>query len=220
MRCTPLLGAILLGAMMLAGCGAAKNAAIEVKESFGYAKRKQLVAAVKDTREEQQEAKEQFADALEEFIAVTGAKTGELESRYKSLKSRYDDAESQAKAVRTQIADTERVAGALFKEWRGELEQYSSQDLRRSSEQQMNQTQREFDRLVTTMHAAADKMDPVLAAFKDQVLYLKHNLNARAIASLQSNADKMQTDVTNLIREMEKAIKESTDFIDRMQQEG
>ena len=35
-------------------------------------------------------------------------------------------------------------------------------------------------------------MKPVLAAFHDQVLVLKHNLNARAIASLEGTAVTLQ----------------------------
>ena len=60
-------------------------------------------------------------------------------------------------------------------------------------------------------------MDPVLAAFKDQVLFLKHNLNARAISSLQGNAAQMQTDINALIRDMEASIKEANSFIDQME---
>ncbi|MCE7973871.1 MAG: DUF2959 domain-containing protein [Leptolyngbya sp. PLA1] len=204
----------------VAGCGAAKNATINLKESFGYAKRDQLVDAVKDTRDEQQAAKKQFASALDEFMAVTGAKGGELETRYKKLSDQYDRAESRANAVKDEISHTERVAKLVFEEWRAELAQYSSPDLRRQSERLLDDTQGRYDRLISVMKSAASKMDPVLAAFRDQKLFLKHNLTARAIASLQDNADRMQTDIAGLIKEMERAIAESNEFIDAMQKEG
>jgi hypothetical protein len=173
------LFAALVLAIALPGCGAAKNAAINLKEKFGYEKREQLVDAVKDSRDEQQEAKKQFATALDEFMAVTNAKPSELENRYRRLSSRYEKAESQAQAVRDEIAHTERVATLVFKEWQDELAQYSSPDLRRQSEVMMHDTRSQYERLISTMKGAAAKMDPVLAAFKDQVLFLKHNLTAR-----------------------------------------
>jgi hypothetical protein len=46
---------------------------------------------------------------------------------------------------------------------------------------------------------------------------LKHNLNARAIASLQANADQLQGDITALVRDMESSIAEANSFIQQMQ---
>jgi hypothetical protein len=49
------------------------------------------------------------------------------------------------------------------------------------------------------------------------VLFLKHNLNAQAIASLEGNLATMQTDVTALIAEMEASINEADAFVAGMQ---
>ena len=56
-------------------------------------------------------------------------------------------------------------------------------------------------------------MGPVMAALKDQVLYLKHNLNAKAILSLQQEFGTIKSDIAALIQEMEKSIKEADAFI-------
>jgi len=48
---------------------------------------------------------------------------------------------------------------------------------------------------------------------RDQVLFLKHNLNARAIASLQTELTRIQTDVSRLIRDMVIAMQEADSFI-------
>ncbi|GJQ28969.1 MAG: DUF2959 domain-containing protein [Phycisphaerae bacterium] len=197
--------------------GACSSAGIALKEKFGYAKREQLVDNVKDARDAQQEAKVTFASALDEFLAVTKVSGGELESQYKKLRDEHERAQSKADAVRGRIKDVDRVATALFKEWNEELKQYSSDALRRSSERQLMDTQRQYDRLFAAMKAAEAKMDPVLAAFKDQVLFLKHNLNARAIAGLQGTTAEIERDVTTLIREMEASIAESNRFIEQMQ---
>ena len=66
------------------------------------------------------------------------------------------------------------------------------------------------------MKRSEQKMQPVLAAFRDQVLYLKHNLNAQAVSSLQGTADTLQTDVAALVADMEAAVREATAFIDAM----
>ena len=57
----------------------------------------------------------------------------------------------------------------------------------------------------------------MLDSLKDNVLYLKHNLNARAIASLKGELTTVNEDVTNLIDAMQRAIDESDQFIEQMQ---
>ena len=74
-----------------------------------------------------------------------------------------------------------------------------------------------FEQLAGPMKEAVGKMDPVLAAFKDQTLFLKHNLNARAIAGLETDLNEIRTDVTDLIKEMEASIAEANSIIDSLQ---
>jgi hypothetical protein len=113
----------------------------------------------------------------------------------------------------------ENVAEALFDEWETEIEQYSSESLKRSSTQQLNDTRKDYNQLINAMKRAEKKIDPVLSAFRDQVLFLKHNLNARAISSLKSELVAVESDVASLIREMEKSIGEADAFIKSMVKE-
>ncbi len=56
-------------------------------------------------------------------------------------------------------------------------------------------------------------MEPVLKQFQDQVLFLKHNLNAQAIASLKGEAGLIQNEITRLIEEMNVSIRQADEFI-------
>jgi hypothetical protein len=205
---------LLTCAAPLVGCSSTQ---IAIKESLGYAKREQLVDRVEDARDGQEAAKEQFQSALEEFLSVTGVSTGELEKKYASVKKQYDQCEDRAESVRSRIRSVERVADALFKEWEAELKQYESDQMRSASQRQLDDTRVRYNALLTTMKDASAKMDPVLAAFRDQTLFLKHNLNARAIASLQETSGQIQSDVATLVAEMEQAINEANAFINQMQ---
>lgn len=203
----------------LAVLPACSSTRIALAEQFGYAKREQLVSRVEEARDDQQEAKQQFESALAEFIAVTGATDAELEGKYNKLKKELERSDSKAKSVRDRIQSVENVGEALFKEWRAELKQYQNDTLRAQSEQQLTATRDKYDRLVAAMKTAASKMDPVLAAFSDQVLFLKHNLNARAIAALQGNVTQLQGEIGVLVAEMEASIAEANRFIEGMKQD-
>ena len=94
-----------------------------------------------------------------------------------------------------------------------EIEQIQNPNLRAKSEQMKGDTERRYQGLITTMKGAEQRMAPVLSAFNDQVLFLKHNLNAAAISSLQSEATKIQSDVAGLIADMQKSIEEADQFL-------
>lgn len=183
---------------------------------FGYEKRDILVDRVKDARDDQQQAKEQFKTTLEKFQALTNFKGGELEATYKTLNSEYERCESKAADVSKRIKSVESVAGDMFAEWKSELSQYQNAELRRSSEQKLNDTKARYEQLIATMHKSESTMKPVLVAFRDQVLFLKHNLNAQAISSLQATAAGIEQDVQKLIADMEASIASADQFISQM----
>ncbi len=187
-------------------------------EKFGIHKREILVDRVEDARDSQKEAKEQFASALEEFSAVLNFNGGTLEEKYQQLNAELETSEEHAEAVRERIDKVEDVAEALFDEWQDELKLYSSDSLRRSSARKLKETRSHYQGLMTAMHRAESKIEPVLTPLRDQVLYLKHNLNAQAIASLQSELGRVEGDVASLIREMEKSILEADAFIVTLEQ--
>src|SRR5882757_6606540 len=159
--------------LLLAGCSGAYYQAME---KIGFLKRDILVDRVEKAQDSQTKAKEQFASALEHFLAVTKADGSDLQRKYDEMSREFTRSESRAKDVRERIAAVEDVSQALFREWKQELSQYSNPALRRDSERQLDQTRRRYDALISLMNRAADRMDPVLATFRDQVLYLKHNL--------------------------------------------
>lgn len=189
-------------------------------EKFGIAKREILADRVDATRKAQQEAKEQFADALQRFLAVTKADGGDLQKKYEELNTQFKRSESQAKEVRQRIASVADVGEALFREWKQELAQYTNPALRSDSQRQLDLTRRRYDALLALMQRAAERMDPVLATFRDQVLFLKHNLNARAVSSLGSTHRALEADISRLISDMENSIREAEIFIRDLKSES
>ncbi len=206
------LSVVLLA--LSAGCSSMNYA---IREKFGQHKREILVDRVEDAKESQEAAKAEFVDALTQFKAVTGYRGGKLERKYEEIKGSYDNCATRAKDVSDRIAAIEDVAGALFREWKQELSQYTSAGLRQASERQLAQTRASYDRLIAAMRTAESRMQPVLNTFRDQVLFLKHNLNAQAIASLADVSVELQGDVDRLIRDMQIAIDGATRFIEQMQ---
>jgi len=202
-------GTILMG---LAGMGC-QTAYYETMEKLGYHKRDLMVSDVKKARDAQQDAKEQFKSALDRFSKTLNVQGGELQEKYETLNTEYERSETKAQAVRDRIASVEDVSEALFKEWNAELKEYSSAALRKNSERQLAQTRTQYAQLIKAMKRAESKMDPVLAKFKDQVLFLKHNLNAQAISSLKGELVSVEGNIDSLIKDLNASIKEADSFL-------
>jgi hypothetical protein len=212
------LGLILIFSLVLimSGCDTAYYGTME---KMGYHKRDLMVNRVESARDAQEDAKEQFESAFEKFSSVLQFDGGDLEDKYDQLKAAYDRSSARAQTVRDRIDSVEDVASDLFDEWETELSEYSSDSLRRSSTRKLKQTRRQYTQLIGAMKRAESKMDPVLTAFHDQILFLKHNLNARAIASLQTELISVESEVNSLIKDMNASIKEADAFISTMTNE-
>jgi chromosome segregation ATPase len=208
-------GVVMLS-LLSTGPGACKSAYYGMWDKMGWAKRDILVDRVKDAKEDQEAAKKQFQSALDQFKAVTNFQGGDLEATYKKLNKEYESCESRASDVRKRIASVDTVAQDLFKEWQKELGEYDNAEMKNSSEQKLRDTKDKYNQMYNAMKNAETKMDPVLKTFKTQVLYLKHNLNAAAISSLQTQVVGIQGDVDKLIKDMEASINEANSFISQM----
>ena len=200
----------LAAVLLLGGCQSAYYAAWE---KLGVEKRDILVDRVEDARESQEDAQEQFSSALEQFSTLINYDGGELQDVYESLNEECESSKAAAEAVTARIDGVENVAEALFDEWQLELEKYSNANLRRDSERQLKETQRRYTSLLRSMRNVERSMDPVLTALQDNVLYLKHNLNANAVGALQGELKEIRQDVDRLIKEMNAAIEQSDAFI-------
>ena len=216
-RFLPCFLSCVMIAWMLPGCD---TLYMERDGEDGYAKRDILRSRVKVARDAQEEAKQEIQSALDQFGKVVNFSGGDLEATYKKLNGELESSEEQAETVRKRINDVESVADALFKEWKTELDQYSSKDLRRKSEAKYTQTKTRYGEMLAAMKKAEQRIDPVLRPLRDQVLYLKHNLNARALSSLKGELVKVDAQVDQLVKEMNRSIAEADKFIQGLEKDA
>jgi ElaB/YqjD/DUF883 family membrane-anchored ribosome-binding protein len=110
----------------------------------------------------------------------------------------------------------EEVADDLFKEWSEENKTYADAVLKRSSENQLRDTRAQYTEMLKTMKDAEASMQPVLVTMRDNVLFLKHNLNAQVVGSLQTTFNELEGDIDILVERMRQSIERSDEFIRQM----
>lgn len=218
MKKQTLLGTAILSLMlMLSGCQSAYYSAME---KVGVHKRDILIDRVEETKDSQQESQEEFQSALERLTTLINFDGGELQNAYNQLNDDYESSLAAANEVSSNINKVEDVADALFDEWSDELEQYKSASLKRQSSKKLAATQRQFSQLLRSMRSAESKMEPVLSSLQDNVLYLKHNLNAQAVAAIKGEFTNLKRDIQLLMNDMNKSIEDSNKFIEQMNTTG
>lgn len=182
-------------------------------QMIGMEKRDIFKREVKNVKEEQEDTSEAFKDALTKLKEMYKVDGGEIEKQHSRLQSSYEKASDEAAELKERIRKVNEVAGDLFSEWREEINDISSDDLKKKSRKKLKETQARFKELQTQMSSAEKKMDPVLTKLKDQVIFLKHNLNAKAIAGLKAESSDIEDDIQTLIKEVEEASREADKFI-------
>jgi hypothetical protein len=200
-------------ALAMSGCESMKYSALE---KVGIHKRDILIDRIEDTQEAQEEGQEQFQSALEQFRSVVAFDGGELERMYQKFDDEYRACEEAASDISEHIDSVESVADALFNEWQNELNEYQNAKLRRASEKQLSETKQRYRQILGAMRQSERAVKPVLAILHDNVLFLKHNLNARAVGSLRGELANIDREIAQLTQSMQRSINESQRFIDSL----
>ena len=211
-----ILASLILGlglALVISGCQSTYYGAME---KVGIHKRDIMVDRIESTQEAQEDAQQQFQSALEQFQSVVNFDGGDLEEAYNKLNNEYERSVKAARRVSGRIDGVKSVSGALFNEWENELSLYTSDSLKKASTSKLKDTRRKYQQMIKSLESSEKRMQPVLSALQDQVLYLKHNLNARAVSALKGEFNNIKADIDRLISEMQNSINQSRQFIEAL----
>ena len=93
------------------------------------------------------------------------------------------------------------------------LANISSEDLRKRSEERLNGTRERYNGILAAGDKARQVFNPFIASLKDQVVYLGHDLNPSALASLEPDADKLNKEGEVLFKKIDETVDEVSGYI-------
>lgn len=185
-------------------------------EFLGQEKRDLLESKMESAQSSQEDASEQLKDSLEVIREKYSFKEGDLEDTYDDLSDDYDDFESRSKDLKKRIESAQEVADDLFEEWKDEAYALSNETYKENSLSKRRVTMKNFSETIASLNSVQTKMDRILKQYKDQVIYLKHNLNAKIIGKLQVELKSIMGDVSGLIKEIELSKSKTSNFISEL----
>ncbi|RBP48571.1 DUF2959 family protein [Arenicella xantha] len=208
-----LLVSILLVYQAFSTTGIGSKWGIPSYDTFYQAPRDVLISRIEQASAAQQDTAEEFRTALDKFKSVTAFNGGDLEKQFNTLNDAFKNSEAAAQDVSARVETVVTATNRLLSEWRDELNDYHDPQFKQKAQQQFDQTRRQSEQLIAAMRATQAKTEPVLGAFRDQVLFIKHNLNMQAIGSLKQESATIETDVDLLIKEMEASVAQAETFV-------
>jgi outer membrane murein-binding lipoprotein Lpp len=196
--------------LLLGGC---KSTYYKAMKTLGKEKRDILVSRIQDAKKDQDQTKKKLQTTMESFQALTGFQGGSLEKSYNRLNSDYESAADQANKLHEKIQSIDQVSNDLFKEWQGEINDMDNVKLKSQDLVMLRNAKTRQATYMRAMRKTEDQIAPVLKAFRDQVLFLKHNLNSRAIGSLKTTSAMLQGDVASLVQSIDASSQEADKLI-------
>lgn len=206
----------LMLVVSLSACGTAQKVRYSALETMGVHKRDILVDRIEKTTATQEAAKTQFQTAYQELASLIEVDDQGLEQKYKKMSKAVSRSESRANELDDRIKAVNSVAVALFKEWEQEITEYQSDNLRQASAKNLASTRERYGVIYQKMQESQERVKPVLQVLQDNTLFLKHNLNARAVSSLSGEAVFIENKIKDLVQQMETSIEESKAFVGAM----
>jgi hypothetical protein len=202
--------------LILSSTGCNNSLGYNFQEAMGTPKRQVLLSRVQDTRDAMKDTKKTFASAMQQFGSVYKESGSKLENKYVILKKEYETCNSKASDLRSQIASVKSIGQVLFQEWQKELDQFTNEQMRKLSEVKMQQTREKYVTMTESMDRVSARMTPVMTSMSDQLLNIKHSLNALIVVSLEEELVQLRGQMDNLMAEIDASVNHCNAFIGSM----
>ena len=201
--------------LLLTGC---KSFYYDALEHTGIHKRDLLMQRIEKVRDAQMAAQKQFETTLLEYRSVVLFQSGDLSKRQTQLEEDYRAAQLRARNVRYHLQGVDSVADDLFSEWKSELKDYRTAELRRAAEADYDRTRQQYATLREQLNETEARLQPLLDLLGDQMLSLRHSLNARTLTQSPDAYTQLEQDMKRLSEEMTRANNQADMFIRRLRE--
>jgi hypothetical protein len=178
-----------------------------------HAPQEDLVARARGAEKDIQEARADFAAASQLYQRLSSPQAVELEKLSGEFEDAVETCEDRAEDMADRIEAIREETVGLVKDWTEELARFSSDAVRKKSEAQMRDTEAYAQRLIAALERLQGRVQPVLLKLQDYELFFEHNLNARAIATLQDTYKDFDNEFRAFESELGKAQGEITAFL-------
>lgn len=182
-------------------------------ETLGKEKRDLLEMNMQSANEDQEDIEKEYKDSLDRIRKKYSFKEGELEQTYDRLSDDYEDIKNKQDDFSEKLKLISDIAYDLFDEWKKEARALDNKTYKRNSLRKLSSTKSSFSAVLANMKKVESRSSRILKKFHDQVIYIKHNLNAKIVGNLRTELNLLESEMTELIKEIQASRVQATKFI-------
>jgi hypothetical protein len=151
----------------------------------GYRHASETSSAIGQTRLLTVKIQQNIDAAVTNLQSLTSQEAMDLRSSYERLSTAVNTLDAQVADLTDQAQVIKARGNAYVKDWEQELGSYQSSAIRLRSAERLNQVTEDFRKISQQFEATGQSLRLLLANLKDVRLYLKTDLTAAGVASIQ-----------------------------------
>ena len=164
----------------------------------GHKETDRLIKRAEEMKKDLETATVQVGKTMDYYNAIMKGGAGDTRKLFKDLTKAIEDTGKRAANVTKRVEEMEAEAHLFFGEWTESLQAIQSTDLKKRSQDRLNETRVHFGEILSAGRRAGAVFNPFMGALKDQVVYMGYDLNASAVASLSEDAKKLNAEADKL----------------------
>jgi phosphoenolpyruvate-protein kinase (PTS system EI component) len=186
-------------ALVLASLPACSFVNNMIRGKTGPADVDDLVAAVEKVNKELDLSKATMLAAVQKLQGATAPDfQGDAVKAHKELVAAVEDSEDQAEDLRKGIEKMQAAAVPVFDQWTKDLEAYSNPEMRQRSQARLSAARERYDSVLAAVEPLLVEYETVNQSLRDHVLFLKHDMNPAALATIQDDVRRVAKDAAGL----------------------
>jgi chromosome segregation ATPase len=183
----------------------------------GHKQTERLVKRAGETLKQIVETKQQLQKTLTIYNSIIDAKTDDANKTYKDLVKAVEQCEKKRGDVQNKTEEMEKEAHIFFQEWNASLSGISNEDLKKRSQERLNDTRVRYGDILSAGRRAGAEFDTFIGDLRDQIAYLGFDLNPSAVESLKGDAAKLNQHGDVLFGKIDDVNKKITEYIQSIQ---
>ncbi len=150
-----------------------------------------------------EKARGTLQQTLDLYNSIVNGEAKNVESSYKKLTQNTKEIEKASTSIRKQIDTMSKNAEKLFAGWEEQIGQFTSENLKATSQQQLDDAKQRYKAIKDSAAGAKEIYDPFIANLNEQIMFMGRNLSPDALAALGDEATKLNEQATALMEQVD-----------------
>jgi len=190
---------------------------LTLAQTEGLERIKILTKRAEDTVKKIEDTEKQLQGTLNIYNSIVDSTTTDARKAYRDLVKAVERCESLVAETGKNSALMEQEAHNHFAEWTSNLGGISNENLRKRSQDRLNETRLQYSDILNSGRSARVEFDTFIDALRDQIVYLGYDLNPTAVASLEKDAFKINEQASVLFKMIDEVVLTSKEYIQSIQ---